>query len=238
MQRIPYLTYLFATALLTTSAACLAGGGWGLGGKLEVGVNGAKVEDLERTKGVEVGVRLTPQWRLRANRSQLDYHTATLGDISFDETLHQNNTRLTIDWFPWASSAQWFDGFYASAGSTHLDKPSTITSSKDASLNYVLNGNLYSAAQLGDISGATMTRRDVPYVGLGYEYTFNRHQNGNGWYAQAEVGQVSDLDPQLQLQTTSSVGSVSQDLQTYAQQQSAKLNDSYTLYGITLGYRF
>ena len=227
----------FASVLLTSSAACFAGG-WGLGGKLEVGATGAKIDELNETSGAEIGVRIIPELRLRVNQSQLDYQTQTQGDIAFHESLEQDNTRITVDWFPWAQSGQWFDGFYTSAGATLLDQPSTITSTIDPTLNYTLNGHQYSAAQLGSISGSTVTTRDVPYVGLGYEYAFNRRHNGAGWYAQAEVGQITDLSPELQLQTTSAMNAVNQDLQTYAQQESAKLKDSYTLYGITLGYRF
>lgn len=237
MQQRLLCQLTFASVLLTSSAACFAGG-WGLGGKLEIGANRAKIDELNEASGAEIGVRIIPALRLRANQSKLDYQIQTQGDIAFQESLEQDNTRVTVDWFPWAESGQWFDGFYTSAGAVRLDKPSTINSTINPTLNYTLNGNLYSAAQLGNISGSTVTNRDVPYLGLGYEYTFNRRHNGSGWYAQAEVGQISHLEPTLQLQTTSTMSAVNQDLQTYAQQESAKLKDSYTLYGITFGYRF
>lgn len=238
MQQRSLLTFTLTSVLLTASAACFAGGAGGLGGKLEVGVSGAKIDELNDTKGAELGFRIIPQLRVRLNQSKLKYDTQKQGSIAFHESLQQTNKRLTVDWFPWAESNRWFDGFYTSAGATQLDKPSTITSTIDPTLNYTLNGHLYSAAQLGTISGSSVTQRDVPYLGVGYEYRFGQHKAGSGWYAQAEAGQISHLSPELQLQTTSTVGAVVQDLQTYAQQESAKLKDSYTLYGITLGYRF
>ena len=96
MQQRLLCQLTFASVLLTSSAACFAGG-WGLGGKLEVGASSAKIDGLNETSGAEIGVRIVPELRLRVNQSKLDYQTQTQGDIAFQESLEQDNTRVTVD---------------------------------------------------------------------------------------------------------------------------------------------
>ncbi|MDD5391848.1 MAG: hypothetical protein PHE17_02390 [Thiothrix sp.] len=209
-------------------------------GAFEVGVSGAKIGDLGNSNGLEAGYRITPTLRVRGGYSTLDYkqdRTFSTGQIKFTEQLKQKNARFTLDWFPWQDK----NGFYGSAGITHLGDPSTLsaTVTPTPGVGYSLNGKQYAAADLGNITGAVETKKTLPYVGVGYNHCFGK-KSGNGWYIQAEAGQVSGLSSQIKMQSSNpnNWSSLPADLQAYADQESTKLKNSYTLYGITIGYRF
>jgi hypothetical protein len=205
-------------------------------GAFEVGVSGAKIGDLGNSNGLEAGYRITPTLRVRAGYSALDYQLdRTFSSVQFSEQLKQKNARLTLDWFPWQDK----NGLYGSAGITRLGAPATLSAKVDPTLNYTINGKLYTAAHLGQITGTVETNKTLPYIGIGYAHHFGK-KNGNGWYVQTEAGQVSGLSPQMKMQSTnpSPPANLPGDLQAYADQESTKLKNSYTLYGITIGYRF
>lgn len=208
----------------------------GFGGAIETGISGAKIGDLGNSYGLETGYRMTPALRARLSYSTLDYaNDRTFGSIGFQEKLDQKNARLALDWFPWQDR----NGIFASAGVTQLGDPSTLSATVDPALNYPLNGSLYTGAQLGQISGTVETSKTVPYAGVGYQHAFGK-RNGNGWYVQAEAGSVFNLSPELKMQSTNpfSIANLPGDLQAYATQESSKLEDSYAIYGVTIGYRF
>lgn len=226
-----HMTKMMFPVLLLLPASLLAGG---LGGNIETGISAAKIGDLGKSYGLEAGYQLTPALRTRLSYSTLDYQTdQTFGSIRFTEELDQKNARLTLDWFPQRKA----DGLYGSAGLVHLGEPSKLAATLTPGLNYPVNGVVYSAAQLGQISGTLETSKTVPYAGVGYNHHFGKN-NGNGWYVQAEAGSVFGLDPQLKMQSTGVLPGLADNLNAYAAQESTKLKDSYAIYGITIGYRF
>ena len=179
---------------------------------------------------------VTPNLRTRLGYSSLSYeHKRTLGSINFVETFDQSNARLTLDWFPWKPS----NGLFASVGLVNLGDSAKLSATVDSSLNYTLGGVLYSGTQLGKITGSVETESNLPYVGVGYKYDFGSKES-HGAFIQAEVGVVHGLDTKLKLTSTNpnNISSLSANLQTYASQQNDKFEDSYTLYGLTIGYRF
>lgn len=210
-------------------------------GAFEVGVSGAKIGDLGNSNGLEAGYRITPALRARLNYSSLNYQTSRSLDL-FDasQTLAQKNAKLTLDWYPWSEK----NGFYGSAGVIKLGSNAQLDASlKVNSINITRPDGTtvqYTKAALGKINGTIETNKTVPFAGIGYTHHFGSPSKSNGWYLQAEAGQIFDLNSKLKLTSTNptSISSLPSDLQTYADQQNKLLEDSYALYGLTLGYRF
>lgn len=214
--------------------------GVSVAGDVLLGISGSKIGDLGESYGVEAAYRFHPTVRARVGYSGFDYQQSrTLSLFSATQTLEQKNPRLTVDWFPWQSR----NGLYASAGVTKLSDPAKISANLTANSIDITRANgsvvRYSNANLGTVSGTVETKQTVPYVGVGYVHHFSPPDR-NGWYVQLEAGQISGLDPKLKLTTTnpSNLGNLPADLQEYADQQNKLFEDSYTVYGLTMGYRF
>lgn len=207
--------------------------------RMEVGINGSKIGDLGDSFGLEAAYFLTSTLRTRLSYSQFSYeNNRSVGSINFVETVDQANAKLSFDWFP---AISWVpqQGFFTSIGVTSLGDPASLTATADPSLNYTLGGVAYSGTQLGNITGTVETEANLPYIGIGYKYDFG-NRKGDGAYVQAEVGTVFGLKTQLKLSSDNpnNLANINTYLQTYADEQNDKFEDSYTLYGLSVGYRF
>lgn len=197
----------------------------------ELGVNSSKVGNIGKSNGVELSYRIQPRLRLRLNhQAKLDYQTQkTFADISFTEGLEQKNASVALDWFPFERVA----GAYTSIGVVQLGDTAKLRAIPDASKNFTFNGTTYTG--LSPINGQVKTDKQVPMVGFGYQYAPKPH----GWFAQAGVSQIFNLNPKLELIPEVNIaGTLANNLQAEANKKNGELKDSYTLYGITLGYRF
>ncbi len=212
-----------------------AGGDQQQGWTFEGALSAAKIGELGDSYGANAAIRINKKWRFRVGYSQFDYvNQRTLGTIQFNETLDQQNISLNVDWYPYS----WL-GFYTTLGIARTDGDYTLTGAADASTNYALQGTLYNGAQLGTLNGAVATNDIVPYIGVGYTF-YLKPKSRQGWFAQAEVGSLFGLNPTLNLQSTnpSNLANLPADLQAEANSESSKLNDSYMIYGLSIGYRF
>ena len=207
--------------------------------RMEVGLNGSEIGDLGDSFGLEASYFLTSNLRGRLSYSKFSYeNNRNVGSISFVETVDQDNAKLSIDWFP---AISWIpqQGFFTSLGVTNLGDPASLAATANASLNYTIGGVAYSGAQLGNITGTVETETTLPYVGIGYKYDFG-NRKGKGAYIQAEVGTIFGLKTQLKLSSDNpnNLANLNTYLQAYADTQNDKFEDSYTLYGLSVGYRF
>lgn len=212
-----------------------AGGDSQQGKTFEGALSGSKIGELGELYGVSAAIRPHKNWRFRAGYTQFDYvNQRTLGTIQFNEALDQQNITLNADWYPYS----WL-GFYTTLGLARTGGDYTLTGTADATTNYNLQGTLYNGTQLGTLNGTVTTRDIVPYIGIGYTF-YLKPQRRQGWFAQAEVGSLFGLDPTLSLQSTnpSNIATLPADLQATADNEAAKLDDRYVIYGLSIGYRF
>lgn len=206
-----------------------------VGKRIDIGIAGAVLGDNGIIYGAEMGYLVTPSLRIRLNDSVVSYQSVQiLGGLQFDQQVDQNNVRLTLDWFPWEGR-----GLYGNLGVTLLGDSGKFTVTPTDKRDYKINGVIYSSAQIGSIAGTMETHQTVPYIGIGYLYLFPSTAQA-GWYLQMEMGMVSNLEPRLKIQPTHAAAppQLYSDLQAQADHESEKLPDAYTLYGITIGYRF
>ncbi|PWQ99626.1 hypothetical protein [Leucothrix arctica] len=200
----------------------------------EISGGGGDIKDIGTGYVIDVGYYANQKIRFRLGYASIDFDNHKgIGPVSFFEKFDQNNVRLTVDWFPWSRR----NGFFVSAGAAHLGDPAQLSFEADAIPVLPLNNSFYTGTQIGTISGTVETNSVVPYVGLGYRYQFRRDK---GWFVQAEAGRIFGLSPSLKLSSdnTSDLANLNADLQAFGNSQNDSLDDSYTVYGVTLGYLF
>lgn len=233
IKRFIVVHIMLGSALFNSSL--WAGGSAQEGGMFEGALSGSKIGELGDSYGANAAVHINKKWRFRAGYSQFDYaNQRTLGTIQFNETLDQQNINLNVDWYPYS----WL-GFYTTLGLAYTDGDYTLTGTADAARNYALQGTFYNGAQLGTLNGTVTTNDIVPYIGVGYTF-YLKPKSRQGWFAQAEVGSLFGLNPTLNLQSTNpnNLTNLAADLQAEADSESSKLDDSYMIYGLSIGYRF
>lgn len=222
-----YIKTLLCTCLLSTLAH--ADGGF------EAAVSGAKIGDLSESYGGYLGYNINNKLRLRVGYSEFDYaNQRVLGTIRFAEELEEQSISANIDWFPFQKV-----GFYTTLGAIQSDGDYQLSGAATASTNYVLNGTLYSGAQVGNISGTIANNDVVPYVGIGLRHFF-WNKSKSGAFVQLEAGSVFNLDPTLSLtaENPSNLANLQTDIQATADAEASKIEDHYEIYSVSVGYKF
>lgn len=70
-----------------------------------------------------------------------------------------------VDWFPIADS-----GFRVSGGVMYINRQTqALTAATGADGNYRINGNTYSSAEVGQLTGRADFKKLVPYLGIGWD---------------------------------------------------------------------
>ena len=196
----------------------------------EVGFNSSKVGELGKSNGAELGYRFSPQLRARVTQTKLNYQTNThFADVDFTEKLDQKDTSLMLDWFP----SKTVQGAYTSLGLVKLADPATLRTVPNPTKVFTFNGTNYTA--LSPINGVVKTNTQVPVIGLGYQYA----PKSSGFFMQASVNHVFDLNPKIIITPEVNIaGTLQGDLQAEANKKNGELKNDYTLYGVSIGYRF
>jgi hypothetical protein len=97
------------------------------------------------------------------------------GGNSYDINPQSTTTFNTmVDWFPFSGS-----GFRVSGGLGYDSNPAiSSTATTDASGNYHINGNTYSANTVGQLRATSSYRKVIPEIGIGWE---SAPANKPGW---------------------------------------------------------
>lgn len=123
----------------------------------------AGTEDL-----IGVGHVLNDNFSLRADIGHESFYARTnnLGENNYSGRSDSTTTfDALIDWFPITGS-----GFRVSGGFGYNEhQEHEGTAAPDASGNYHINGNLYSAAQYGPLRADSSYRKFMPEIGVGWE---------------------------------------------------------------------
>ena len=87
----------------------------------------------------------------------------TSGDVAYHGTAKLLNAGVLLDYYPFESGIRLTAGGMYNGTKVSLNgKPTNGTST------YTLNGNTYTAAQVGSVSGDAKYEKIMPYVGIGF----------------------------------------------------------------------
>jgi hypothetical protein len=206
------LLYLPGVAPADTSLGIRAGT---LGGGLE----------LSTALSQRAGVRLNVDGY---NRTQ----SSTQDNIQYDMKLKLRTASLLGDWFPFANN------FRISAGAMFNGNKFTLKGQPTGG-NYTINGNTYTAAEVGSLDATVDFRKGAPYFGLGYGRPIN-----SGLSLIFDLGVVFQGSPRSKIDVTCGVTAQCAQLQSDAAAEQSKLDDSlhnfkyYPLISLGLAYTF
>lgn len=133
---------------------------------------------------IGVGKVLNDGFSVRAGvgKGSFGLYDRDLGGNHYD-IKPESSTSLSaiVDWFPIIGS-----GFRVSGGLVYSNKQTqNLTATTDSGGNYHINGNTYSATEVGRLSGQSTFRKFGPYLGVGWE---SAAASKPGWRFVSDLG--------------------------------------------------
>ncbi len=181
--------------------------------------------------GLTFGVARSLDVRAGFNAANAE-RTVTSGDIRYNGQLKFQTVGALADWYPF------YGAFRLSAGLFYNDNKVNVTAIPNAGSTYTINGNTYSAAQVGSLAGTVRFNQSSPYVGLG----FGNPMRGGPWTVMLDLGALYQGSPKVDLSATGALANpqlaadISSARQT-AQSDAAKYR-WWPVVQLSLGYRF
>lgn len=182
----------------------------------------------------EAQVEVTPNIQLRGGYNYLQYGVDdSYDDIRYDGDLNFSTMGAFVDFRPFANS------FILTAGAYFGEKKLDLTALPGQT--YQIGGQTYSAAQVGTLTGSADLEDTAPFVGLGWDTTFQGDGNIGFKFI---AGAVFTGSPDVELNSTG--GTLSNDPNFQSQLATEEQNleddiDSFKVYPVVqagLTFRF
>lgn len=160
-------------------------------------------------------------------------YSATKEQVNYDFGLNLKTYGVLFDWHPMAGSFRVTAGYFS-------NKNDVFAVALPTNGNYTINGNTYSASQVGTLSGDITFNAGAPYLGIGWT-TVGTKDTGLGF--EFDLGALMQGSPQVTLAATGSISSNS-TFQSDLKQENAKFQSdvnnfkTYPVIALGLVYRF
>jgi|SRR5882724_11794531 len=183
--------------------------------------------------GAELNYTINSYFTARVDFNRYNYtYTGTKQQIDYDFNLHLKSYAGMLDWHPFAGT------FRVTAG--YFQNNNEITAVAVPTGTYTINGNTYTAAQVGTLSGDITFNKSVPYLGLGWS-TLGTESTGLG--VNFDVGVLFQGSPAVKLSSTGPASGNAQFKSDLAAEQTKLQGDvnsfkSYPVISLALMYRF
>jgi hypothetical protein len=182
--------------------------------------------------GVQFAMQVLPQsLAIRAVVNGLSYHHDTTSNgVDYKGKLKLNNQSLLLDWTPFSGSFRFSAGMVFNHNSLRLDgKPDSATGT------YEVNGNTYTAAQVGVLTAAVKFHKASPYLGLGWGGSPE-----SGLHFIGDIGVIAQGKPKATLTDSGGGGVSASDLQQSQDKLQHDLDKFrwYPVVQLGVGYRF
>ncbi|MDD2859903.1 MAG: hypothetical protein PHI71_02390, partial [Acidiphilium sp.] len=116
----------------------------------------------------------------------------TADNANFSSHLRLGAIPIVLAWYPFHGNFSLNAGVYINQNQV------SATATPDAGGIYTINGNRYTASQVGSMSGKTHFNQVAPYVGVGWGNPFD----GGRWTFLANAGAMYEGNPQVRLSAT------------------------------------
>lgn len=170
--------------------------------------------------GPELNFTVNPYLVLRFDYNYYnDYsYTTTKDSIQYDAHLHLNNYGAALDWHPFAGA------FLVSLGV--FKDNNYINAIANPQQSYTLNGQTFTASEVGTLSGHITFNSWAPYLGLGLN-TLGSEDRGVGF--EIGAGVFYQGSPSVALQARGPIAQVP-DLETAVLAEQQRLDDQWNSY--------
>jgi len=153
----------YGRSVLVVALAAAAGSAQAGGAGLRIGTTGI---------GADFGWEMAPTLGGRIGLSGGEVNTTVdSGDVHYGAKLKLANANLLLDWSP-------LGPFRISAGFVPNKNKVDVTGEPSGSGTYTINGNPYTASQIGSLSGTVKSGNSfAPYLGIGYGNVWTKGVN-------------------------------------------------------------
>lgn len=216
-------TGLMAAALTATTAAHAQVGVVG-----EVGTTGV---------GGHMVIPLRPNLHARLGMNYLSYsYSGSTRDLDYDLSMKAKTYDALLDWYPNERSS-----FHVTAGLAYNGNKIDAQARPNGSGNYTVNGNTYSAAAAGKITGQVDFGKIAPYLGVGWSKAADK-----GWSYSTDVGMLFQGSPHTSLNSSGCTAGAAacNQLASDVAKENARLSDEvsrfkvYPVLRIGVSYKF
>jgi hypothetical protein len=137
--------------------------------------------------GLYLSVPVLTRLNARVGVNSLNYsYSGHTSDMNYDFKLKLQTVDALLDWFP-------FNGaFRISAGAVYNGNKIEAKAKPNSSGSYTIQGNTYTATQVGSINGRVDFRKTVPYFGIGWG---NAVAKDKGWGFSTDLGAIFQGSP-------------------------------------------
>lgn len=171
----------FAMMVLAAGLATTASAHADLGLVGEVGTTGV---------GGHVVIPLSKNMNARLGMGYLSYsYSGSTRDMDYDLSMKARTYDALLDWYPKENSS-----FRVTGGLAYNGNKIDAQARPNASGNYTINGNSYSAAAVGKITGQVDFGKVAPYLGVGWSKAVEK-----GWSFSTDVGLLFQGSPHTSL---------------------------------------
>jgi hypothetical protein len=185
--------------------------------------------------GPDLQLKLNDNFTVRGAGDWLDFdYNRTYSNVHYDGKLKLMTGGAFLDWHPWANALFLSGGAYF--GDRHVDLSAQPTGP------VTLGGQVFSAAQAGNLQGKIKMASAAPFAGIGFDNSSDPDHHGLGF--KGVLGVAFSGKPSVTLTSTGGVLSGTPQLQSaLAQEQSdiagkAGLLQYYPVAQIGVNYRF
>ncbi|HEV7164032.1 MAG TPA: hypothetical protein VGO35_01410 [Gammaproteobacteria bacterium] len=183
--------------------------------------------------GGELNYSINSYFTARVDFNRYNYsYSGTKQQVNYDFDLHLKSYSAMLDWHPFAGTFRVTGGYFSNKND--------ISALATPQGSYTINGNSYTAAQVGVLSGAITFNPTVPYLGIGWS-TLGTSSTGLG--IEFDIGALFQGSPTVKLNATGAAASNAQFKSDLAAEQVKLQGDlnsfkTYPVVSFGIAYRF
>lgn len=142
--------------------------------------------------GFHASTPITPSLNARFGLGYLDYNTSgNTRDMDYDLDLKANTYDALLDWYPKADST-----FRITGGLSYNGNKIDVHARPNPAGAYTIQGNTYSAADVGSVTGKVDFNKVAPYLGIGWGRPSTKEK---GWSFSSDIGVLFMGTPKTRL---------------------------------------
>lgn len=179
--------------------------------------------------GVELSKSFSDKFSVGLGFNSYDFKTTdSASDIDYDFNFDLQSVALFANYHP-------FGGAFHFTGGAVYNKNELNLIGKPTGTNYVINGQTYTAAQVGTLTGQLTFNSTAPYLGLGWG-----NRPGGRLGLSADIGVLYQGSPKLALSATGAAAGLASDVEQERRSAEEDLSDLkwYPVLSLGMYFRF
>lgn len=179
--------------------------------------------------GVEMSKSFSDKFSVGLGFNSYDFKTTdSASDIDYDFNFDLQSVALLANYHP-------FSGVFRFTAGALYNKNELNLTGKPTGTNYVINGQTYTAAQVGTLNGKLTFNSTAPYLGLGWG-----NRPGGRLGLSADIGVLYQGSPKLTMSATGAAAGLAADIEQERRSAEEDLSDLkwYPVLSLGMYFRF